>query len=52
MRTEPPVSVPSPAGAMRAPIATPVPDEEPPAMRDASQALRTPTFGPALKAGL
>ena len=35
MRTEPPVSVPSPATTMRAPIAAPVPDEEPPALRAA-----------------
>jgi len=36
MRTEPPVSEPSPAGAMRAAMALPVPPEEPPAMREGS----------------
>ena len=33
MRTEPPVSVPRPAAAMRAAMALAVPPEEPPAMR-------------------
>ena len=33
MRTDPPVSVPSPAGAMRAAIAAAVPPEDPPGMR-------------------
>jgi hypothetical protein len=33
IRTEPPVSVPRPAAAMRAAIALAVPPEEPPAMR-------------------
>src|SRR4029453_4947146 len=40
MRTEPPVSEPRPAAAMRAAIALPVPPEEPPAMRVGSYALR------------
>ena len=33
MRTEPPVSLPMPAGARRAPTATPVPPELAPGMR-------------------
>ncbi len=33
IRTEPPVSVPSAAGAMRAPSAAPLPDDDPPATR-------------------
>ena len=36
MRTEPPVSVPSPPGARCAATAAPVPPEEPPAEREAS----------------
>ena len=32
-RVEPPVSVPSPAGAMRAAMAAAVPPDEPPGMR-------------------
>jgi hypothetical protein len=35
-RTEPPVSVPSPAVTIRAPTAAPVPDDEPPAILLAS----------------
>ena len=35
-RTDPPVSVPSPAVTIRAPTAAPVPDDEPPAIFPAS----------------
>ena len=35
-RTEPPVSLPSPAGAIRAAIAAAVPPDDPPGMRDRS----------------
>ena len=44
IRVEPPVSVPSPAGTMRAAIAAAVPPEEPPGMRDRSYGFFT---GPA-----
>jgi hypothetical protein len=37
---EPPVSEPSAAGTRRAATAVPDPDDEPPVMREGSQALR------------
>jgi hypothetical protein len=40
-RTDPPVSSPMPAGAMRAAIAAPLPPLEPPGMRAGSYGLRT-----------
>lgn len=51
MRTEPPVSVPSPSAATRAPSAAPVPEDEPPALRRGSYGLRTPISGPGPEAG-
>src|SRR6476660_7933760 len=42
IRTDPPVSVPNAAGAIRAPSAAPLPADEPPATRVESYALRTP----------
>ncbi len=48
IRTEPPVSLPSPPGASRPPIAAPVPLELPPAMRVRSYGLRVP-IGSAVK---
>jgi len=48
MRTDPPVSLPRPPGATRAPMAAPVPLELPPAMRERSYGLRAP-IGCAVK---
>src|SRR5438874_13206631 len=50
--TDPPVSVPSPAVTMRAPITAPVPDGEPPALLVVCWALRPPGSLPVLTAAL